>query len=124
MNFVDLAGFPTHSQLLLFFQFIINIIRIVFLLLFDVLLHLLSEYEDARRKSTDGINLVESAKIIKSIYAMYNVIYSLNANKRHVPYRESKITHMLKDSFDGMNRVLMITCLVMLLVLTHCLLYL
>lgn len=27
MNFVDLAGFPTHSQLVLFFQFIINIIR-------------------------------------------------------------------------------------------------
>ncbi|KAG2709870.1 hypothetical protein I3760_05G260900 [Carya illinoinensis] len=71
----------------------------------------LAGYEDARRKSTDGINLVESAKINKSIYAMYNVIYSLNANERHVPYRESKITHMLKDSFDGMNRILMITCL-------------
>ncbi|XP_041013315.1 kinesin-like protein KIN-10C [Juglans microcarpa x Juglans regia] len=71
----------------------------------------LAGYEDARRKSTDGINLVESAKINKSIYAMYNVIYSLNANERHVPYRESKITHMLKDSFDGMNRILMFTCL-------------
>lgn len=88
------------------------------------MLHLSSGYEDARRKSTDGINLVESAKINKSIYAMYNVIYSLNANERHVPYRESKITHMLKDSFDGMNRILMITCLVMLLVVTRCLFYL
>lgn len=71
----------------------------------------LAGYEDARRKSVDGLNLVESTKINKSIYAVYNVVYSLNANENHVPYRESKVTHMLKDSLSGTNRILMITCL-------------
>ena len=64
---------------------------------------LLSGYEDARRKSTDGLNLVESTKINRSIYAIHNVVYSLNANKSHVPYRESKLTHLLKDSLGGLT---------------------
>ena len=80
---------------------------------------LLSGYEDARRKSADGLNLVESTKINRSIYAIHNVVYSLNANESHVPYRESKLTHMLKDSLGGLNRILMITCLVMLLIFTY-----
>ncbi|KAK7831428.1 kinesin-like protein kin-10c, partial [Quercus suber] len=71
----------------------------------------LAGYEDARRKSVDGLNLVESTKINRSIYAIHNVVYSLNANESHVPYRESKLTHMLKDSLGGLNRILMITCL-------------
>lgn len=79
---------------------------------------LLSGYEDARRKSVDGLNLVESTKLNKSIYAVYNVIYSLNVNENHVPYRESKLTRMLKDSLSGTNRILMITCLVILSVFT------
>jgi kinesin family protein 22 len=80
-----------------------------------MILCLLSGYEDARRKSVDGLNLVESTKINKSIYAIHNVVYSLNANESHIPYRESKLTHMLKDSLGGMSRILMITCLVMVL---------
>ena len=79
---------------------------------------LLSGYEDARRKSADGLNFVESTKINRSIYAIHNVVYSLNANESHVPYRDSKLTHMLKDSLGGLNRILMITCLVMLLIFT------
>ncbi|XP_050253263.1 kinesin-like protein KIN-10C isoform X1 [Quercus robur] len=71
----------------------------------------LAGYEDARRKSANGLNLVESTKINRSIYAIHNVVYSLNANESHVPYRESKLTHMLKDSLGGLNRILMITCL-------------
>ncbi|XP_030925959.1 kinesin-like protein KIN-10C isoform X2 [Quercus lobata] len=71
----------------------------------------LAGYEDARRKSADGLNLVESTKINRSIYAIHNVVYSLNANESHVPYRQSKLTHMLKDSLGGLNRILMITCL-------------
>uniref|UniRef100_A0A7N2N7B4 Kinesin motor domain-containing protein n=1 Tax=Quercus lobata TaxID=97700 RepID=A0A7N2N7B4_QUELO len=71
----------------------------------------LAGYEDARRKSVDDLNLVESTKINRSIYAIHNVVYSLNANESHVPYWESKLTHMLKDSLGGLNRIIMITCL-------------
>ncbi|XP_039046563.1 kinesin-like protein KIN-10C [Hibiscus syriacus] len=71
----------------------------------------LSGYEDGRKKSTDGVNLQENNIINKSIYALHNVVYALNANESHVPYRESKLTRMLRDSLGGMNKILMITCL-------------
>ena len=54
-------------------------------------------------------------KLISPYNAIHNVVYSLNANESHIPYRESKLTHMLKDSLGGMSRILMITCLVMVL---------
>ncbi|KAK9291483.1 hypothetical protein L1049_019431 [Liquidambar formosana] len=74
----------------------------------------LAGYQDARRKSIDGSNLVENTRINKSLYALQNVIYALNANESHVPYRESKLTRMLQGSLGGTNRIMMITCLVSL----------
>ena len=71
-------------------------------------------YEDARRKSFEGLNLVESSRFNKSLYALLNVIYAINANETRVPYRESKLTRMLQNSFGGTNHVLMLTCLVRL----------
>ncbi|XP_044468274.1 kinesin-like protein KIN-10C isoform X2 [Mangifera indica] len=71
----------------------------------------LAGYEDTRRKSSEGLNLAESTKVNRSIHALHNVIYALNANKSHVPYRESKLTRMLQDSLGGKNIVLMLTCL-------------
>ncbi|XP_057470568.1 kinesin-like protein KIN-10C [Actinidia eriantha] len=71
----------------------------------------LAGYEDARRKSFEGLNLVESSRFNKSLYALLNVIYAINANETRVPYRESKLTRMLQNSFGGANHVLMLTCL-------------
>ncbi|PSR93458.1 Kinesin-like protein [Actinidia chinensis var. chinensis] len=71
----------------------------------------LSGYEDARRKSFEGLILVESSRFNKSLYALLNVIYAINANETRVPYRESKLTRMLQNSFGGTNHVLMLTCL-------------
>ncbi|XWS37853.1 hypothetical protein CRYUN_Cryun19dG0081100 [Craigia yunnanensis] len=71
----------------------------------------LAGYEDGRRKSTGGVNLLENNKINKSIYALQNVVYALNANESHVPYRESKLTRILRDSLGGTNKILMVTCL-------------
>ncbi|PON44190.1 Kinesin-like protein [Trema orientale] len=71
----------------------------------------LAGYEDVRKKSIDGLNVVEQSKINQSIYAFVNVLHALNANESHVPYRESKLTRMLQDSLGGINKVLMITCL-------------
>lgn len=74
-----------------------------------------SGYEDTRKKSVDGPNLMENTKINKSLYALQNVVYALSVNESHVPYRESKLTRMLQDSFGGMNQILMVTCLVRLM---------
>lgn len=71
----------------------------------------LTGYEDSRKQKTDLVPL-EITRINKSIYALQNVMYALNANESHVPYRESKLTRMLKDCLQGSNRTLLITCLV------------
>ncbi|KAM7491605.1 hypothetical protein LguiA_034526 [Lonicera macranthoides] len=71
----------------------------------------LAGYEDSKRNSIDGGNLVESTRINKSLYALQNVVYALNANESRVPYRESKLTRVLQDSLGGRNHVLMLTCL-------------
>lgn len=71
-------------------------------------------YEDVRRKSVDGLNLIDSSRVNKSLYALLNVVNALNANENRVPYRESKLTRMLQDSFGGRNRALMLICLVQL----------
>ncbi|CAH2044239.1 unnamed protein product, partial [Thlaspi arvense] len=68
-------------------------------------------YEDSRKQNSD-IAPLETTRINKSIYALQNVMYALNANESHVPYRESKLTRMLKDCLQGSNRTLLITCLV------------
>ncbi|XP_010454675.1 PREDICTED: kinesin-like protein KIN-10C [Camelina sativa] len=67
-------------------------------------------YEDSRKQNS-ALGPLEIARINKSIYALQNVMYALNANESHVPYRESKLTRMLKDCLQGCNRTLLITCL-------------
>ncbi|KAL1226199.1 Kinesin-like protein KIN-10C [Cardamine amara subsp. amara] len=67
-------------------------------------------YEDSRKQNS-GVAPLEITRINKSIYALQNVMYALNANESHVPYRESKLTRMLKGCLQGCNRTLLITCL-------------
>ncbi|GAY41134.1 hypothetical protein CUMW_057100 [Citrus unshiu] len=71
----------------------------------------LAGYQDIRRKSTEGSIFVENTKVNKSIYTLFNVVYALNANESHVPYRESKLTRMLQESLGCKNKILMLTCL-------------
>ncbi|XP_043695661.1 kinesin-like protein KIN-10C isoform X2 [Telopea speciosissima] len=52
----------------------------------------------------------ESTRMDKSLYALQNVVYALNVNER-VPYRESKLTRMLQDSFGEPKQNLIVTCL-------------
>lgn len=83
---------------------------------------LLTGYEDSRKQNS-ALAPLEITRINKSIYALQNVMYALNANESHVPYRESKLTRMLKDCLQGCNRTLLITCLVDIFHLFSFLLY-
>ncbi len=53
------------------------------------------------------MRLVEAQHINKSLSALGNVISSLVGKNSHVPYRESKLTHLLKDSLGGDSKTLM-----------------
>lgn len=59
-----------------------------------------------------GIRLVEGAKINRSLLALANCINALgDKNKKgfFVPYRDSKLTRLLKDSLGGNCKTVMIT---------------
>ncbi|XP_063992745.1 osmotic avoidance abnormal protein 3-like isoform X2 [Diachasmimorpha longicaudata] len=76
-------------------------------------LHLvdLAGSERQSRTGAAGDRLKEAASINLSLSALGNVISALAAgNGRHVPYRDSKLTRLLRDSLGGNARTLMIAC--------------
>ncbi|XP_076293820.1 osmotic avoidance abnormal protein 3 isoform X2 [Lasioglossum baleicum] len=76
-------------------------------------LHLvdLAGSERQTRTGATGDRLKEAASINLSLSALGNVISALAAGHgRHVPYRDSKLTRLLRDSLGGNARTLMIAC--------------
>ncbi|KAM3876995.1 kinesin-like protein kif7 [Diretmus argenteus] len=66
------------------------------------------------RTGNTGERLKESIQINSGLLALGNVIGALGDPKRkgtHVPYRDSKITRILKDSLGGNSKTLMIACI-------------
>jgi kinesin family protein 18/19 len=69
--------------------------------------------ERAARTQNRGIRLVEGAMINKSLLSLGNCINALVENmekgtENHIPYRDSKLTRLLKDSLGGNSRTVMI----------------
>merc|ERR1712228_169187 len=56
--------------------------------------------EKVRKTGATGNRLQEAMKINLSLTCLGRVISALSENK-HVPYRDSKLTHLLKDSLGG-----------------------
>ena len=64
--------------------------------------------ERQKMTRTDGVRLKEANNINKSLSCLGQVIDSLVEGKgKHVPYRDSKLTRLLKNSFGGNSK----TCL-------------
>ena len=69
--------------------------------------------ERVSRTKAKGDTLVESHNINKSLLTLGNCISALaDPRKRagHIPYRESTLTMLLKDSLGGTGKTLMIAC--------------
>ncbi|KAF3832724.1 hypothetical protein F7725_026389 [Dissostichus mawsoni] len=67
--------------------------------------------ERASATNAKGARLREGANINKSLLALGNVINALadpKNKKTHIPYRDSKLTRLLKDSLGGNCRTVMI----------------
>ena len=70
--------------------------------------------ERAKRSETSGINLIEACKINQSLSILgkcleamkYNTLY---VNKKLVPFRESKLTKLFCEYFQGEQNITMIT---------------
>ncbi|XP_006867189.1 PREDICTED: kinesin-like protein KIF7 [Chrysochloris asiatica] len=69
--------------------------------------------ERVLKTGSTGERLKESIQINSSLLALGNVISALGDSQRrsgHIPYRDSKITRILKDSLGGNAKTVMIAC--------------
>jgi hypothetical protein len=63
-----------------------------------------------RATTNRGIRLKESAKINCSLLALSNCINALCTQSTYVPFRQSKLTRLLKDSLGGNCRTVCLSC--------------
>ena len=61
---------------------------------------------------TTSVHVKELTSINKSLSSLGNVIFALShhKHKKHVPYRDSKLTRLLQDSLGGNTRTILIAC--------------
>jgi kinesin family protein 18/19 len=64
--------------------------------------------ERASHTQNKGIRMIEGANINRSLLALGNCITALSSSVSFVPYRDSKMTRLLKDSLGGNCRTVMI----------------
>ncbi|GHP09834.1 hypothetical protein PPROV_000856900 [Pycnococcus provasolii] len=63
--------------------------------------------ERLSKTEAEGERLKESLHINKSLSALGDVISALTSKKGHVPFRNSKLTHMLSDSLGNDSKTLL-----------------
>ncbi len=66
--------------------------------------------ENVARSDVLGQQLREAQFINKSLSALADVFLALSQKNKHVPYRNSKLTHFLSDSLGGDSKTLMMVC--------------
>merc|ERR1712217_107688 len=64
--------------------------------------------ENVNKSGVQGQGIKEAQNINKSLSALGGVIAALTTKSSHIPYRDSKLTMMLKDSLGGDSKTLMI----------------
>ena len=66
--------------------------------------------ERVAKSGATGVRLKEAQSINKSLSALSNVIHALRAGLSHVPYRNSKLTHLLQGCLSEGQARLQSTC--------------
>ena len=64
--------------------------------------------ERVGKSEAQGARLKEAQYINRSLSALGDCIYALATKSNHIPYRNSKLTHMLADSLGGDSKTVMI----------------
>ena len=67
--------------------------------------------ERVSKSYAKGKTLEEAKKINASLSTLGMVISSIAKNSQHIPYRDSKLTRLLKESLGGNNKTtLVVAC--------------
>ena len=66
--------------------------------------------ERLSKSECTGMLLKETQHINKSLSSLSNVIENLQSKNKHVPYRDSKLTYLLRNSLGGDSKTLAIVC--------------
>jgi kinesin family protein 18/19 len=64
-----------------------------------------------RATDNKGLRLQEGANINKSLLSLSNCITQLSEGSSFVPYRDSKLTRILKECLGGNAQTLIISCI-------------
>ncbi|KAJ4460895.1 putative Kinesin heavy chain [Paratrimastix pyriformis] len=66
--------------------------------------------ECVAKSKVEGANLREASCINKSLCALGDVLSALGTSQPHIPYRRSKLTHILSDALGGDAKMVMVVC--------------
>ena len=66
--------------------------------------------ERLNKSGSTGVRLEETKKINSSLSCLSPVFEALQSGAPHFPFRDSKLTHLLKDSLTGDSKTLSIIC--------------
>ena len=64
--------------------------------------------ERVRKSEAEGKTLKEAQHINKSLSALGDVMEALDRKSTHIPYRNSKLTHLLQNALGGNSRTMMV----------------
>ncbi len=78
------------------------------ILLSHVVLVDLAGSERVKQSQVSGVALQEAQAINASLSALCSVVYALHAGAQHIPYRDSRLTRLLKPCFEGVRLVCLV----------------
>lgn len=67
--------------------------------------------EDINKSEAKGATAKEAGHINKSLLSLGRVITALSSNKKHIPYRDSKLTQLMSESLGGLCKTSFIACI-------------